>query len=177
VTLHAAALGLLSTWTPPDGDQARLQDRFVAHLASHLDGCARSCFPAHLTASTLVLSTDGSHALLTLHAKARRWFQFGGHCETGDLSLVDAAAREADEESGVAFSLLPTPVQLSAHQVRFCHPEGPVDHLDVRFVAFAPHLPPTISSESIDVRWFPVAALPTKEPSLHHLVELGLAAR
>ncbi|MGD9960506.1 NUDIX hydrolase [Nocardioides sp.] len=176
MTQHAAALRLLSDWTPPDPDQAALQERFVSHLRHRADGLERACFPEHITASTLVLSEDGSHALLTLHAKARQWFQFGGHVEAGDASLASAAAREAHEESGLDLTLLPTPVQLSAHEVRFCHPDGPVDHLDVRFVAFAPFAAPQVSSESLDVRWFPVVALPTEEPSLHHLVERGLAA-
>ncbi len=177
MTLHADALGTLAAWTAPDAAQGALQDRFLAHLRARSDGLARTCFPEHITASTLVLSEDRSHALLTLHAKARQWFQFGGHCEPGDLTLAGAAGREAREESGVAFSLVPVPVQLSAHEVRFCHPDGPVDHLDVRFVAFAPHVQPTVSSESLDVRWFPVDALPSDEPSLHHLVELGVSAR
>ena len=177
MTLHADALATLSAWTAPDAAQAVLQDRFVTHLHARRDGLAQTCFPEHITASTLVLSDDGSHALLTLHGKARQWFQFGGHCEPGDLSLAGAAEREAREESGVPFSLGPRPVQLSAHEVRFCHPEGPVDHLDVRFVAFAAHVEPTVSSESLDVRWFPVDALPSDERSLHHLVELGVSAR
>ncbi|CUR58188.1 NUDIX hydrolase (modular protein) [metagenome] len=172
MTLYAEALATLSAWRAPDPAQTRLQERFVAHLRARPDGLSRSCFPEHLTASTLILSEDGSHALLTLHAKARQWFQFGGHCEPADGSLAGAAAREAREESGVPFSLTPVPVQLSAHAVPFCHPDGPVDHLDVRFVAFAPHVEPTVSSESLDVRWFPVDALPSDEPSLHHLVEL-----
>ena len=52
----------------------------------------RDCYPDHLTASTLVLSADGDRVLLTLHAKARQWFQFGGHCEPGDVTLAAAAA-------------------------------------------------------------------------------------
>ncbi len=48
----------------------------------------RSCYPDHLTASTLVLSADLDRVLLTLHAKAGQWFQFGGHCEPDDQTLV-----------------------------------------------------------------------------------------
>ncbi len=178
MTLHGDALTVLSTWVPPTVDQGLLRDRFVGHLHARPDGLSRSCFPEHVTASTLVLSADGAQVLLTLHAKARQWFQFGGHCEDGDLTLAGAAAREAGEESGlVGLALQSVPVQLSAHPVPFCHPDGPVDHLDVRFVAFATHDAPVVSSESLDVRWFPVGALPTDEPSLHHLVELGRVRR
>ena len=178
MTLHDDALTVLSAWVPPTASQAALQDRFVAHLSAHPDGLTRGCFPDHVTASTLVLSADGSHVLLTLHAKARLWFQFGGHCEAQDLTLAAAAAREAIEESGLTELVLdPVPVQLSAHLVPFCHPDGPVDHLDVRFVAVAPYTAPSVSDESLDVRWFPVDRLPTDEPSLHELVQLALHPR
>ena len=102
MTLHADALAVLRAWDPPDPGQTALRDRYVAHLADHPDGLARGCYPDHLTASTVVLSADGTRVLLTLHAKAQRWFQFGGHCEPGDHTLAGAAEREAVEESGIA---------------------------------------------------------------------------
>jgi len=177
VTLHADALTVLSAWSAPTSEQEALRVRFAEHLATHPDGLTRWCFPAHITASTLVVSSDRAHVLLTLHAKAKEWFQFGGHCETGDATLAGAAEREAREESGLAsFTLRPTPIQLSAHEVRFCHPSGPVDHLDVRFVAVAPWVEPSVSAESLDVRWWPIDRLPTDEPSLHELVELAVAS-
>jgi 8-oxo-dGTP pyrophosphatase MutT (NUDIX family) len=176
VTLHGDALSVLSVWSPPSAEQGALRDRFVTHLRARPDGLTRACFPDHITASTVVLSTDGAQVLLTLHAKARQWFQFGGHCEPSDTSLAEAAEREAREESGLSsLSLDPVPVQLSAHAVPFCHAEGTVDHLDVRFVAVAPYADPTVSDESLDVRWFPVDRLPTQEHSMRELVELAVA--
>jgi 8-oxo-dGTP pyrophosphatase MutT (NUDIX family) len=131
--------------------------------------------PDHLTASTLVLSADSSAVLLTLHAKAHRWFQFGGHVEPGDETLADAALREATEESGVTdLCLDPTPVQLSEHAVRFCHPTGDVHHLDVRFVAVARNeAEHSVSDESLDVRWWPVDAVDDLEPELVELLALA----
>ena len=174
--LHADALGVLSAWAPPSPAQASLRDRYVEHLATHQDGMTKPCFPAHVTASCLVISTDRSHVLLTLHAKARRWFQFGGHCEPSDATLAGAALREAVEESGLpALTLLPGPVHLNAHRVDFCHPDGPVDHLDVRYAAITSYDEPVVSDESLDVRWWPIDALPTDEPSMRELVALALA--
>jgi 8-oxo-dGTP pyrophosphatase MutT (NUDIX family) len=177
VSLHADALAVLTAWAPPSPAQAVLRDRYVAHLQEHPDGMTRACRPNHLTASTLVLSADGDRALLTLHAKARAWFQFGGHCEPGDRTLVGAAGREAIEESGLAGLVLdPVPVQLSEHPVPFCGPDGDVHHLDVRFLAVAPssgvH---AASEESLDVRWWPVDALPDPGSDLVELVALGRA--
>jgi 8-oxo-dGTP pyrophosphatase MutT (NUDIX family) len=175
VTLHADALAVLTDWSAPDAAQETLRERYVAHLRANPDGLTRACRPDHLTASTLVLNAAGDAVLLTLHAKAREWFQFGGHCEPGDATLAGAALREATEESGLAgLSLDPVPVQLSEHAVPFCDPDGDVHHLDVRFVAVAPDgAGHAVSDESLDVRWWPVDALPDPWPDLVELVALA----
>ncbi len=182
-SLHHDALTQLVRWVAPSADQEALRRRYLTHLAAHPDGLDRVCRPAHLTASTLVLSADLSQVLLTLHAKAHRWFQFGGHCEEQDATLLAAATREAREESGLAeLDLDPVPVQLSEHAVPFCRVPGLADdgelvhHLDVRFLAIAPaDVAPGVSEESLDVRWWPVEALPDPEPELVELVELARA--
>ena len=177
MTAHAEALAALRDWSPPTPVQSALRDRYVSHLARHPDGLTRACRPDHLTASTLVLSAEGRSVLLTLHAKAHRWFQLGGHLEHADASLADAALREATEESGlVTLALDPVPVQLSEHAVPFCGPHGDVHHLDVRFLAVAPSgATPEVSEESLAVRWWPADALPDPEPDLVELVALARA--
>ncbi|MGZ4436051.1 MAG: NUDIX hydrolase [Nocardioides sp.] len=181
MTLHHDALALLRGWHAPSPRQEALRTSYVGHLEAHPDGVYRSCRPDHLTASTLVLSPDGERVLLTLHAKAKAWFQLGGHCEPGDTSLAGAAFREATEESGVAgLGLDPEPVQLNAHEVPFCRGGDPeaatTRHLDVRFVAVAPEgAAHAVSDESLDVRWFDVDALPTEDADMHELVALGRA--
>ncbi len=179
MSLHADALATLEAWEAPTPEQERLRQRYVEHLRAHPDGLARGCRPDHVTASTLVLDTSGGRALLTLHAKAQRWFQLGGHCEPADVRLAGAALREATEESGLAGLVLdPVPVQLSEHEVPFCGPgsDRPVHHLDVRFVAIAPDdAEHAVSEESLDVRWWPVDRLPDPETDLVELVALARA--
>lgn len=177
MTLHADAVDVLTSWAAPTPVQAALRDRYAAHLAAHPDGMTRGCYPDHLTASTLVVSPDGQRVLLTLHAKARQWFQFGGHCEDGDDSLAGAALREAVEESGLpGLDLDPVPVQLSEHAVPFCDARGGVHHLDVRFVAVAPaDAVHAVSEESLDVRWWPADALPDPQADMVELVALARA--
>jgi 8-oxo-dGTP pyrophosphatase MutT (NUDIX family) len=175
VTLHADALATLSGWTAPDTAQDELRARFVAHLEGTADGMWRSSYPDHITAGALVIDGTGDRVLLNLHRKARRWFAFGGHAEPDDLTLADVAAREAREESGITdLRLVPSPAQLDVHPVPFCDPRGEVKHLDVRYVAIAPPAAREVTSEeSLDVRWWPVDALPELEPGMVDLVGIA----
>jgi 8-oxo-dGTP pyrophosphatase MutT (NUDIX family) len=162
VSLHADAVRTLVDWEPPTPEQAAHRDRLLGHLAAHPDGLTRACFPDHLTAGVLVLSEDRSRVLLNLHRKAGRWLAFGGHCEPGDTTLAGAALREGVEESGIdGLRIDRTPVDIDAHTVGFCDPRGMVDHLDVRYAAVAPAAAEhAVNDESLDVRWWPLDALP-----------------
>lgn len=184
MSLHADARAALAGWRAPDDEQERLRRRYVAHLDAHADGVLRRSVPDHLTASAVVLDAAGEHVLLTLHAKAGLWFQLGGHCEETDATLAGAAYREAVEESGIAAGRLridASPVQLSPHPVPFCRPDGlgdgeVVHHLDVRYLVVADaRVDPAVSEESLDVRWWPVDALPEPEPELVEAVALARA--
>ena len=133
----------------------------------------RSCAPGHLTASALVLEPSRRAVLLTLHPRVGMWLQVGGHCETGDHSLLDAAAREAREESGIgSLSFDPTPLGLDVHPIT-CSLGVPTRHFDVRFLALAPTgSEPVRSDESLDLKWFPWDALPYGvSPDLPRLIE------
>ncbi len=176
-TVHADALQVLGAWTAPDPGQERLRRDYLAHLERNPDGVRRGCFPDHLTAGTIVLSHDGDAVLLNLHRKARRWFAFGGHVEPVDATLADAALREAVEESGVTgLAFDPEPVHLDLHEVGFCDPRGTVRHLDVRYCAVAPaEADHEASTESLDVRWWPLDGLPDLEDEMHRLIALARA--
>ena len=176
MSLHADAVGAVAAYAPYDPDQASLREAYLRHLAAYPDGVWRSCAPAHLTASVLVADEPSERVLLALHRKARMWLQMGGHCEVGDPTLADAALREATEESGISgLRLLPGPVALDRHPA----PCGVEAHLDVQYVAVAPSDAfPQASEESLDVRWFPVNALPEPtDDALRRLVARMLALR
>ncbi len=159
--LRADALDVLECWPAPDDAQDALRHEYLEQLRAHPDAVAKEGPPVHLTASCLVLSCDGEHALLTHHRRAGQWFQFGGHLEPGDSCLWSAARREAREESGIAdLDPLPRPVHLDRHEL--VGDFGPCrEHLDVRYAAVAPPgSEPRVSGESLDVRWWPVEELP-----------------
>ncbi len=174
--LRADAVARLEAWAAPDARQEQLRVDFLRHLRQQPDAMRKSGPPAHLTGSVIVLDEAGEAALLTHHRRARLWFQFGGHYEVGDASIWHAAMREAREESGVAHvTPLPEIAQLDRHVLvgdfGTCQ-----EHLDIRFAAVAPRSSgPAVSFESIDVRWWPVDALPPEtRGELRPLVEAGL---
>jgi 8-oxo-dGTP pyrophosphatase MutT (NUDIX family) len=172
VSLHADAREVLSRWSPPTARDAELRERFVAHLDDRPDAMTRACLPDHLTAGTIVLSPSADAVLLNHHRKAGCWFAFGGHCEPGDRTLAGVALREAYEESGLTgLEFDPVPLDLDEHEVGFCAPGTTVRHLDVRFLATAePGADHRVSVESLDVRWWPVDALPDLYPDMHRLI-------
>lgn len=175
-SLHDDAVRVLSAYAAGDPAQQALRGDYLAFLAGHDDAMWRACVDGHLTASTLVLSADRSTVLLTLHPKFDRWLQMGGHCEPGDTGVRDAAAREALEESGIAgLELSPDPVRLDRHRVG-CH--GGSWHLDVQYAALAPvDAEHVISEESLELRWWPVDALPKDtDDSVRLLVRAALLA-
>jgi 8-oxo-dGTP pyrophosphatase MutT (NUDIX family) len=170
---------VLTGWTAPDDDQERLRSAYVEHLQGHDDGLLKSCLPAHLTASAMVLDHSGERVLLTLHRKGGFWGQLGGHCEPTDGSLAGAALREATEESGMTGLRLvgDAPVDLDRHALSAAF-GGCGEHLDVRYAVVAPPgAEPVVSDESDDLAWFAADALPAAAVGdLSRLVERASAA-
>ncbi|MDV6013912.1 NUDIX domain-containing protein [Haloechinothrix sp. LS1_15] len=168
---HADAAATLRAWHPAAAEQESLRQAFLAYLAAREDACLRECAPGHVTASAVVLDHTGGFVLLTLHPRVGRWLQLGGHCERTDSSLAGAAHREAEEESGIAgLRIDPEPVHLDVHPIT-CSLGVPTRHLDVRFACHAPAgAEPARSSESADLRWWPVRELPESSDDLVPLI-------
>ena len=161
MSLHESAVAALTGWRAPDPAQDALRHAMLAFLAARPDGCLRECEPGHITGSALVLDHTGTHALLTLHPRFGRWLQLGGHCEETDSDIVAAALREASEESGVDdLTIDPEPAALHVHPVT-CSLGVPTRHLDIQFIVRAPvDAEIAVSDESLDLRWWPLDALP-----------------
>jgi 8-oxo-dGTP pyrophosphatase MutT (NUDIX family) len=162
LALRADALRLLDSWPAPDAGQERLRTELLAHAQEHAGAMWKQGPPAHLTASALVLNPCLDKVLLTLHAKAGLWLQFGGHFEPQDASVQAAATREAREESGIAdLELHPELVHLDRHALLAAGFGRCAEHLDLRFAAVATDESSyAVSEESLDVAWWPVDALP-----------------
>ena len=176
MSLHESAVTALTRWRAPDPAQDTLRHAVRAFLAARPDGCLRECVPGHVTGSALVLDYTGTHALLTLHPRFGRWLQLGGHCEETDADIVAAALREATEESGIDdLTIDPEPAALHVHPVT-CSLGVPTRHLDMQFIVHAPKDAEIArSDESLDLRWWPLDALP--EDCDFGLTQLAAAAR
>ncbi|MFF0495578.1 NUDIX hydrolase [Nocardia aobensis] len=160
-SLHASATELLENWKPATHPEQSVREAMLAFLGSAPRGCLREHAPGHITASAVVFSHDEREVLLTLHPRVGRWIQLGGHCEPGDETVVDAALREATEESGIAgLQVEPGLYGAQAHPIT-CSLGVPTRHLDLLFKIRAPRgAIPVRSAESTDLRWWPVDALP-----------------
>ena len=83
--------------------------RHVAELRQLMDAgrkvVSRSEFRGHITSGAIVVG-DAGKVLMIRHRTLNRWLFPGGHVETGDTTLRDAAIREVGEETGVPSAML-----------------------------------------------------------------------
>jgi 8-oxo-dGTP pyrophosphatase MutT (NUDIX family) len=119
---------------------------------------SRAGRPGHLTCSAAVLDGRGE-VLMVKHRILDMWLIPGGHIEPGDDSLLRAALRELDEETGVTWediAELPDadvlPIDIDVHTI----PANPAKsepehwHADFRYVIKADR-PDTIAIQAEEV--------------------------
>ncbi|MEU7823038.1 NUDIX hydrolase [Catellatospora sp. NPDC049133] len=137
-----------------------------AALAGAGDVTSRSTFTGHLTCSAIVVNPDG----LVLHIRHRvlgKWLGPGGHLEARDTSLVDAAVREVEEETGIADDLLTLADDIPADIGVYLIPANPGrgepqhNHFDLRFLFTVPAgVEVRLQAEEVDdCAWLPLIGL------------------
>lgn len=169
MTLLDSALHAVSAWKPLSPSEEAEQAEFLTALDQGADVLSRHPLPSHLTASAFILDATHDHVLLVFHGKGKFWVQPGGHLETEDPGILEAALREATEETGLRPEQLSglRVVDLDHHQLSGAFGQCR-SHLDVGVAMITDGTPePTTSDESEDVRWFPVDRLP--EDAVHGL--------
>ena len=140
-------------------------DQFAA-LLDHADDIPDPAhyLPGHLTASAFVLDSSRSSVVLIHHDKLDRWLQPGGHIESDDTGLQEAARRELEEETGIKDVIDLGLLDLDVHDI----PErGDVPahaHFDVRFAFQATHNELRALDGVRDCVWVPLDRLDEYEP-------------
>ena len=164
LALREDAVARLEAWEAPDAQQERWRHELLDHCVQHPGALWKQGPRRHLTTGAIVLSPALDRVLLTLHAKAGMWLQFGGHFEPEDASVLAAATRETREESGLPDLVLdPRIVELHRHELLATAFGRCAEHLDIRFAGVAPDDADfAVSAESLDVAWWPVDGMPPK---------------
>jgi 8-oxo-dGTP pyrophosphatase MutT (NUDIX family) len=158
----------LAAYRPFDIEETEMRDRTRQFVSDHELCFDRTLDVGHITASCWIVNAlprgerQRGQALLTWHKRLNRWLQMGGHLEPGDASLLDAALREAREESGLANvrPLAAAIFDLDVHLIPERKNEAAHFHYDVRFLMEAdPAEPLVVSAESRDVAWVPLSGV------------------
>jgi len=110
-------------------------NRLVALAAVPAKFSRHDFSPGHFTASAVLVDRETRRLLLIRHPKLGGWLQPGGHIEPSDTSVVAAAAREAEEETGFVVRIRDAvPMALETHRIPAWGPEPSHLHLDLRFL-------------------------------------------
>jgi len=161
-------LHVLAQHVPTDSKETADRAYITDFVTAHPDCFGKANAAGHLTGSAFVVDAQG-RVLLTFHRKLQRWLQVGGHTEPHEFDVADAALREAREESGLEDLIFHPrlgrrPIDVDVHRIPARPQEAAHDHLDLRYVIFAPSPDDIVcSDESEDLGWFP----------LHDLQDLG----
>lgn len=142
----------------------------INQLETSIDSVTnRKTFTAgHITASALILSRDRRKLLMIAHGTFGRLMQPGGHVEPDETSFVEAAMREAREETGIQhLDYLASdrvnpeiPLDIDVHKIPAHEGKNEAEHLhyDFRYLfmtdeaAMLAHDP----NEVDEARWIPI---------------------
>ncbi len=119
-------------------DESR--NRLISFVESHPDSFVDRYNPVgHITASAWIVNPERTHALLIHHVKLGMLIQPGGHVDPEDTTLLAAALREAQEETGIIGLSVPDPAifDLDIHPVPARGDMPAHTHYDIRFLIVA----------------------------------------
>jgi 8-oxo-dGTP pyrophosphatase MutT (NUDIX family) len=155
----AYLIELLAAHEPADPKEAADLETMRRLAATLPDPFSRAQPEAHFTASAILVEPMGLRTCMVHHRALGRWLQPGGHFEESDGgSIVVAAMREAEEETGCRASLVPgvpVPLDVDVHEIPA---RGGVPHhlhLDLRvlLVASDPAALAHAPGESLGAEW------------------------
>ena len=110
----------------------------LAQLKEGEDLADHTNYRGHMTGSGLVVYKN--KVLLIFHNQLKKWLQPGGHLEPEDLSLVAAAEREVEEETGLKVKLAEwhiknnSPIMVDTHPIPAYKNRPAHFHHDFRYI-------------------------------------------
>jgi 8-oxo-dGTP pyrophosphatase MutT (NUDIX family) len=155
-SLAAALLRDLDSHTAADSLEQASLSRIREFVTRSPGAFSRANPEGHITASAVVTRREDPAFLLVWHRKLDRWLQPGGHMEDGDRSVLEAAVREAREETGLEsfeFPLGERILDMDVHPIPAHGPDPPHFHFDIRYVLTATS---TVAAapDADEIRWF-----------------------
>lgn len=151
-------LAQLQAYEPTNMIEAEYRHRMIDLLTYAPGAFSRSEYmPGHFTAGCFIVDDDG-RLLLHHHRRLSLWLHMGGHIE-GDESAIEAALREAKEESGLPdLEIVGGIFDLDIHAIPGGHGDPEHDHFDVRYLARAadPEAIRMADGESNELAWIPL---------------------
>jgi 8-oxo-dGTP pyrophosphatase MutT (NUDIX family) len=109
--------------------------------------------PGHITCTAVVLHPNGRQFLLMHHHRHRRWLLPGGHVEEDDVTLSDAARREAIEETAVQIAGSAILAGMDVHAIPARKGEPFHLHHDLIFAFSASSEDFAVTDEAPQVTW------------------------
>lgn len=100
----------------------------------------RKNFTGHITASAYIINPQKDSLLLLRHKAFNRWLQPGGHVDESDDTLLHAALRETEEETGIKeanlFVVSDTIFNVDSHIIPYHQKKDEPEHIhhDISFL-------------------------------------------